>query len=210
MARGKFNKRGGGPRLDAESAEEIELRNARLAELEEEREKRRAEAEEDDDEEKGEGGDEKKKELGAIDETKEVAAPEKAKASDKKGDKKGEPTKAAITTQAEHNRNIARLAEIRRRREEAEAKRKLEEEEAAALEEERKKMAAMALEEAEKEEDSKKKSSSKKSSIPKLDKIAIKKMKPALLKEALKERGLDIQGNAKQLQQRLLDYETSR
>jgi hypothetical protein len=37
MARGKFNKRGGGPRLDAQNAEEIEIRNARLAELEEQR-----------------------------------------------------------------------------------------------------------------------------------------------------------------------------
>lgn len=35
-------------------------------------------------------------------------------------------------------------------------------------------------------------------------------MKPALLKEALKERGLDIQGNAKALTKRLLDYEAAR
>jgi hypothetical protein len=35
-------------------------------------------------------------------------------------------------------------------------------------------------------------------------------MKPAQLKEALKERELDIQGNAKQLTERLLEYEKNR
>ena len=49
-----------------------------------------------------------------------------------------------------------------------------------------------------------------KAAIPKLDKIAIKKMKPAALKEALKERDLEYQGNAKELQKRLLDYEAAR
>ena len=56
----------------------------------------------------------------------------------------------------------------------------------------------------------KKKKKKGKDAIPKLDKIAIKKMKPAMVKEALKERGLDIQGNAKVLTQRLLDYENDR
>mmetsp|Transcript_20938 Transcript_20938/g.31453 ORF Transcript_20938/g.31453 Transcript_20938/m.31453 type:complete len:108 (-) Transcript_20938:118-441(-) len=56
----------------------------------------------------------------------------------------------------------------------------------------------------------KKKSSKKKASIPKLDKITMKKMKPAQLKEALKARGLDIQGNAKTLLKRLVDHEESR
>jgi len=46
MARGKFNKRGGGKRVDAQSADEIEQRNQRLTEFEETRAKRRAEAEE--------------------------------------------------------------------------------------------------------------------------------------------------------------------
>ena len=50
MARGKFNKRGGGPRFNAESAAEIEQRNQRLAELDERRAERRAEEEDDDDE----------------------------------------------------------------------------------------------------------------------------------------------------------------
>mmetsp|Transcript_2507 Transcript_2507/g.3662 ORF Transcript_2507/g.3662 Transcript_2507/m.3662 type:complete len:218 (+) Transcript_2507:29-682(+) len=52
MARGKGPKRGGGRRFAAESAEEIEQRNARLAEFDEQRAKHRAEAAED-----GEGDD---------------------------------------------------------------------------------------------------------------------------------------------------------
>ena len=46
MARGRHNKRGGGSRFAAQSAEEIEQRNARLEELDEQRAKRREEAEE--------------------------------------------------------------------------------------------------------------------------------------------------------------------
>ena len=63
MARGKFNKRSGGPRLDAENVEEIEIRNNKLAELEDERQARRdAENDSDeDDDENGENGDKKKK-----------------------------------------------------------------------------------------------------------------------------------------------------
>ena len=134
-----------------------------------------------------------------------TSASEALAAKPKKGGKE-EPPKAPVTTQAEHNKNMARLEEVRKRREEAAARRKQEEEEAKELEEERKKMAALAMEEA--QVSSEKKSSKK--NIPKIDKIALKKMKPAQLKEALKERGLDIQGNAKQLQQRLMDYESKR
>lgn len=78
-------------------------------------------------------------------------------------------------------------------------------------EEERKKKAAEAGATNE-EKDSKKKKKKKegKVDIPKLDKIVIKKMKPTQLKEAMKERGLDIQGNAKTLTARLLDYEKNR
>jgi len=43
-----------------------------------------------------------------------------------------------------------------------------------------------------------------------LDKITIKKMKPTQLKEALKARNLDIQGNAKELMERLIEYEAAR
>ena len=58
----------------------------------------------------------------------------------------------------------------------------------------------------------KSKSSKKKGKkdIPKLNKISIKRMKPPQLKEALKARGLDIQGNAKTLTERLLKHEAER
>jgi len=106
---------------------------------------------------------------------------------------------------------MARLAEVRRRREEAEARRKMEEEAMKQQEEERKRLAAMTVgEDEEDDEDGKGKKKSKKKAIPKLDKIAIKKMKPAQLKEHLKERDLDYQGTAKVLQERLLKYEAER
>ena len=116
------------------------------------------------------------------------------------------------TTEAEHKRNLAKLEAVRKRREEAEKRRKAEEEAAAAIEEERKaKVAALQGDDSDDEDDGKKKKKkSKAKDIPKLSKIEIKKMKPAQMKEALKERGLDIQGNAKALTARLLEYETSR
>jgi len=113
----------------------------------------------------------------------------------------------------EYKRDMAKLAEVRKRREEAEARAKAQTDMENAVEEERKKKAAEAG--ALNEEDGKKSKSSKKKKskdddIPKLDKIAIKKMKPTQLKEALKARGLEIQGNAKQLTERLLEYEKKR
>jgi hypothetical protein len=197
MARGKFNKRAGGPRLDAVNAEEIEIRNARMEELEEQRANRRAEEDEDDEE----GGDEKEKEKKEEDET-----PQQTER--KKKDVAPAGPVAPVTTEADHKRNLAKLAEVRRRREEAETKRKQEEQLEKELEEERKRLAELATKGD--DDDGGKKSKSSKKSIPKLDKIAIKKMKPAQMKEAMKERGLDIQGNAKELLQRLLDYEATR
>lgn len=41
----------------------------------------------------------------------------------------------------------------------------------------------------------------------KLTKVAVKKMKPPELKEALKERGLSTQGNKNDLMARLLEHE---
>ncbi|GAX17095.1 hypothetical protein FisN_5Hh481 [Fistulifera solaris] len=195
MARGKFNKRAGGPRLDAVNAEEIEIRNARMEELEEQRASRRAEEDEDDEE----GGDEKEKK-------EEDEAPQQTERKKKDGAPAG-PV-APVTTEADHKRNLAKLAEVRRRREEAELKRKQEEQLEKELEEERKRLAELATKGD--DDDGGKKSKSSKKTIPKLDKIAIKKMKPAQMKEAMKERGLDIQGNAKELLQRLLDYEANR
>lgn len=198
MARGKFNKRAGGPRLDAVNAEEIAIRNARMEELEEQRTNRRAE--EDEDEGGEEGGDDKEK--------KEEEAPMQAERKKKDAAPAGGPV-VPVTTEADHKRNLAKLAEVRRRREEAETKRKQEEQLEKELDEETKKLAELVTKGGD-DEDGGKKSKSTKNTIPKLDKITIKKMKPAQMKEAMKERGLDIQGNAKELLQRLLDYEANR
>ena len=100
---------------------------------------------------------------------------------------------------------MAKLAQVRKRREEAEARRKLQEEDEVKRAEDERKLLLEAT-----SSNRSRAASSSKGNIPKLDKIAIKKMKPAQMKEALKERGLDIQGNAKTLQGRLLDYEASR
>lgn len=194
MARGKFNKRGGGKRVDAQSAQEIEQRNQRLAEFEEERTRRRAEAEEEEaGGEEGEDGD-AEKESGT--------------------DKPKEPVK--VTSEEDHRRNLAKLHAVKKRREEAEKKRLEAEAAEKALEEERKaKTAALRADESDEESDDddakkKKKKKGKDKDLPKLSKIEIKKMKPAQMKEALKERGLEIQGNAKELTQRLIDYEEAR
>lgn len=206
MARGKFNKRGGGPRLDAVNAEEIEIRNQRLAELEEERAQRRADAEE---EEAAEGGGEDEAVAAAN-----AAAPaaETPVKESKKADKIDQKPAVPVTTEADHRRNLKKLEEVRKRREAAEAKRQAEEELAQQEEEEQRRLAAMTLAEHDndEEDDKKKKKKKGKSDIPKLDKITIKKMKPAQMKEALKARGLEIQGNAKELQDRLLKYEAER
>lgn len=194
MARGKFNKRGGGARLDAQSAEEIELRNERLAAFEDERARRRAE-EAEDGEEGGEEGEE------AEDETVDTSNKKKKKPEEEKP-----PVK--VTTDEEHRKNLAKLAATRKRREIAEKKRKQEEEAAEMIEAERKLKAASL--QAENEDDGDKKKKKSETNIPKLSKIEIKKMKPALLKEALKQRDLDIQGNAKALMARLLAYEEAR
>ncbi|KAG6599697.1 uncharacterized protein IUM83_13283 [Phytophthora cinnamomi] len=91
----------------------------------------------------------------------------------------------------EAKKDLARLAEVKRRREEAEQRKK--EEEAAAAEREK----------------AKKKVEVKDDDEP-LDARAIKALKPALLKEKLKERKLSTQGQKKDLIQRLIDYENER
>ncbi|CAI5734664.1 unnamed protein product [Peronospora destructor] len=91
----------------------------------------------------------------------------------------------------EAKKDLARLAEVKRRREEAE-KRK-EEEEAAAAERVK----------------GDKKVHVKDNDDP-LDARAIKALKPAILKEKLKERDLSTQGQKKELIQRLIDYENER
>ena len=126
----------------------------------------------------------------------------------------------------EYKRDMAKLAEVKARREAAAAKKAAEEEAAKLAEEERKKKAEQAgvwdsgsdSDDDDDKKKKKKKKDSKKSKSkgggeydgPKLDKITIKKMKPAQLKDALKERGQDIQGNAKTLTARLLEFEANR
>jgi hypothetical protein len=198
MARGKFNKRGGGKRLDAQSEAEIELRNERLAAFEEDRTKRRA------DEAEAQAGGEAK-----------VEGAEEDKSTGKGGKKKvveEEKPPVPVTTEEDHKRNMKKLQFVRRRREEAEKRRKAEEETEVAIEAERvaQSAARIAAESDSDDDGKKKKKKGKVKEIPKLTKIDIKKMKPALLKEALKERSLEIQGNAKILTARLLEYEEAR
>mmetsp|Transcript_7177 Transcript_7177/g.9550 ORF Transcript_7177/g.9550 Transcript_7177/m.9550 type:complete len:284 (+) Transcript_7177:81-932(+) len=282
MARGKGKRgggRGGGKRFAAQSAEEIEQRNARLAEFDADREKRRAEAAE---EENGGGGakkdgdafdpsvadaereamlvgrrvagmsmdgsdddddeyvkkERKNKGLEGIIETdnpnkagtnprmmkaKDMASAEAAPMTRKEREEKEKAERAAAYRKRheaglteEYKRDMAKLAEVKRRREAAQAKAKAEQEAAIELEENRKKEVEKAnasivdFENDEEEKSKKKKKKSSSKDIPKLDKIAIKKMKPAALKEALEARGLDKQGNAKTLTERLLKYEKER
>jgi len=102
----------------------------------------------------------------------------------------------------EYKKDMGKLEEVKKRRAASEAKKKAEIEDAEAMERERQdRERAMGEVKIRKE----KKVSA--SGIIKLDKITIKKMKPAMMKEALKERGLEIQGNSKQLVERLLAYE---
>lgn len=266
--RGKRGGRGGGRRFAAQSAEEIEQRNARLAAFDERRARRRAEEDDDGDRNKNDDDDDADRSsedreatlsrmLAArapVDEEEkrprrakgaegvvEVDNPNhrKASAGIKISELSAEPApmtrrqreeaeraaKAAAYRKRheaglteEYKRDMAKLEEVKKRREEARAKADAEKEVATAMEEDRRRAAAKAgLTKQDVEEDEKKKkkkSGSKKSSknvdIEKLDKITIKKMKPAKLKEELKLRGLEIQGTGKQLTERLLQYEANR
>ena len=113
--------------------------------------------------------------------------------------------KHALGLTEEYKKDMAKLNEVKQRRELAAAK-------AALKAEEDEQINAASIKAKEKQEKANKAAAknSDDSGIPKLDKITIKKMKPALLKEALKERKLDIQGNAKALLDRLLAYEEAR
>lgn len=184
-------------RFHAESAAEIEQRNQRLAQLDEERALRRQDS---DDEEEGEDnednsneGEESSNAVEAVESRKEREQREKAEAYRKRHE-------AGLTD--EYKKDMERLTEVRRRREERAAQKEQEKE--AEVEAERQRLDKLKMMEKEV------KKSSKKKEIPKLDKITIKKMKPQAMKDALKERGLDIQGNNKTLTARLLEYEASR
>mmetsp|Transcript_5761 Transcript_5761/g.14385 ORF Transcript_5761/g.14385 Transcript_5761/m.14385 type:complete len:196 (-) Transcript_5761:492-1079(-) len=195
MARGKFNKRGGGRRVDAQSADEIEQRNQRLAEFEESRAKRRAEEEE--------------AENGGVDGESEGNAEKPGKKTGDSEKGKGASAPVQTTSAEDHKKNLAKLEMVRKRREQAEARRKVEQEAELAQELDRKaRLKKVGGDDS--DDDGKKKKKSKAKEIPKLTKIAIKKMKPSQMKDALKERGLDIQGNKNALTTRLLEYEANR
>ena len=115
---------------------------------------------------------------------------------------------AGLTEEYKHD--MAKLAEVKARRAAAAARNAPDVKAAEDAEKARKKAVEDANAGSDDEDGGKKKKKKGKDAIPKLDKIVIKKMKPAALKEALKERGLDIQGNAKALQARLLEYEKDR
>ena len=267
MARGKGKRgggRGSGKRFAAQSAEEIEQRNARLAEFDAARSKRRADADDaadddgsvdsatrdaqreamevgrrvadmsvgDDGDEEGQWVEKEYKARSAVEGLIEVDNPNKAKVKNTKlkdmdgsaaapmtraeREKAEKEAKAAayrkrheLGLTEEYKRDMAKLAEVKARREAAKAKVAAEEEDDIQAEEDRKKAVEAANAGGDSDDDKKKKKKGK-GGIPKIDKIAIKKMKPAQLKEALKERGLEIQGNAKTLQARLIKYEQER
>jgi len=210
--------RGGGSRFYAESGDDIERRNARLAEFDERRAQRRAEAA--DEEEEDATNQMGEMSLGPQKDEEEAGERPMTRKEREKADKERKAAeyrrRHELGLTDEYKRDMAKLAEVRARREAAQNRAKMEEETSKALEEERKKAAAAAgaMNEDDSDDDDnkkkKKKSSKKDKDIPKLDKIAIKKMKPSQMKEELKLRGLDIQGNAKALTQRLLDYEKAR
>ena len=222
--KGKFNKRGGrggGSRFQATSAAEIELRNERVANFDADRARRRAEAEE---AEKGGGTEEIEQGVEGMNvgEGSELDGPapmtRKQREEAERERKAAEYRKrheAGLTE--EYKRDMAKLAEVKKRREAAAKKAAAEKEETEKLEKERKALAeASGAFDDDSDDDAEGKKKSKKSKkkdspkIPKLDKITIKKMKPTALKAALKERGLDIQGNAKTLTERLLKFELER
>ena len=207
-------------RFQATSAAEIEIRNERVANFDAVRSKRRADAEE---AEKGVSNTEDVERGVAsmkvqVDEDAGPAPMTRKQREEAERERKAAEYRkrheAGLTE--EYKRDMEKLAEVRKRREEAKKKSDAEKEEVEKLEQERKAAAEAsgAFDEDSDDDDKKKSKKSKKKSsaskIPKLDKIAIKKMKPTALKAALKERDLDIQGNAKTLTERLLKFELAR
>lgn len=273
MARGKGKRgggRGSGKRFAAQSAEEIEQRNERLAAFDAARARRRADADadkedggSDDDsvdsaqreaereamlvgrrvaelsvgEDDAEGAwvekeykpkgveglietDNPNKQKVKMTKLKDMAAGEAAPMTRKEREEKEKEAKAAAYRKRheaglteEYKRDMAALEKVKARRANAEAKIAAEKEMEDLVKEERRKAHGAAHGAGSDDEgggEGKKKKKAKAKGVPRLDKIAIKKMKPAQLKDALRERELEIQGNAKILQARLLKYEQER
>eukprot|EP00945_MAST-04E_sp_MAST-4E-sp1_P008446 g8446.t1 len=101
-------------------------------------------------------------------------------------------------THKQAKKDLARLEEVKKRRAEA-AKKKLADVEATKAANEAAKQAAKSLQAEQPDE-----VDDEKAAILKLSKLEIKKMKPAVIKDKLKELGLPIQGNKKTLIDRLL------
>jgi len=242
--RGKYNKRGGrggGRSFQATSAEEIELRDTRIAAFDQARARRRDDAEEEE-----EGGSETKAASGVASLSlgenlnRGGGAGEKSAAKSGGGEENGkremtrrereqaEKERKAADYRRRHElgltdefkRDMEKLAEVKKRRDEAQKSADEEKEVTDAIlkekEEEEKERRDIEIATGAKEREEKKKKKKKKKDgepgedIPKLDKIAIKKMKPTKLKEELKTRSCDTQGNAKILLKRLLDFEANR
>ncbi|RLN79434.1 hypothetical protein BBJ28_00016241 [Nothophytophthora sp. Chile5] len=111
----------------------------------------------------------------------------------------------------EAKKDLARLAEVKRRREEAEQRKQEEEAGASAAEREKSKKKVEVKDDGELlGECSRMLRVACAYPDEPLDARAIKQLKPAVLKEKLKERDLSTQGQKKDLIQRLIDYENER
>lgn len=221
-SRGKKNKgRGSGKKLFVTSAEELAHRDVIEEDKQEARRKRRDESDEEGDDESDDDDVDPAHQQAQSQQPKKEALiktrnPNAAKPStkvmkakdmvDNVEQKLSRREREAIEKQAkaaayqrrhlagetdEAKRDMARLRLVKQRREEAQSRKEEEEEAARAKEAKSSKKATDASEED-------------------LDIRSIKAMKPAMLKESLKDRGLSTQGQKKDLQQRLLDYENEK
>jgi len=234
--KGKYNKRGGrGSRsFQVTSADEIEFRNARIAEWDERRAARRRCSEGDDDptnrysdddhteptsnrmnlnlntlnlQEDNDGLDDGFEDPFQDSNLSNLTRRQREQLEKERAEAEYRRRHALGLTE-EYKRDMEKLAEVKKRREErakAEQQKKVEEDSLSRMANQY--HITEELMENHNEKSKTKEKKKKKDSFEKLDKITIKKMKPAQLKEALKGRGLDIQGNAKELTQRLLEYE---
>jgi Casein kinase substrate phosphoprotein PP28/SAP domain len=200
--------------MNAESAEEIELRNNRLAEFDEIRAERRGnDSDEEELQETGEDVENKEgngevKIEGSDKSPAEIVESRKEREAREKAEQYRKRHEAGLTE--EYRKDMEKLAEVRRRREEAAARKALDHEAEALAEENRAAKAAQFAADTQHIEEKKTSKNVKVPKISKLDSITIKKLKPNEVKDALKERGLPTVGNKKDITARLLKYESER